>query len=143
MFDTCGIIRSNRRCAYLVLPRERHVDVLSSNFPLTELFTVNYAAQPRGGNRSLCCIDWDPPDPATSRPPVRLNRDCSEESDWSPCVCVCVCLNVTTGRPDVTCPSHYISYLGKALPRQFPIFDVLPFVIFSLNSSCSIVERNQ
>jgi hypothetical protein len=38
---TCGIIRLNRNCAYLVLLRERHVDVLSLNFPLPELFTLN------------------------------------------------------------------------------------------------------
>jgi hypothetical protein len=91
MLGTCGIIRSSRNCAYLVLPRERHVDVLSLNFPLTELFTLNYVAQLRGNNRSFCCTEWDPPTLRQVAGPSGLNVDCSgstEERDWSPCLCV-------------------------------------------------------
>lgn len=119
MSVTCGVIRSGPNCAYLVLPREMHVDILSSKFPLTELFTFNYADQLRGSHLSLCCLYGDQPNPETSRRPVRFKCSLQWQLGGARLVGYLVFVNVTSGR--VTSLALHITsalYRRSALIRQ-------------------------
>jgi hypothetical protein len=108
------MIRSGPNCAYLVLPREMHVDVLSSKFPLTELFTLNYADQLRGSHLSLCCLYGDQPNPEQVAGLSGLNADCSGSSE------------------ERTLHQRSI-VVQRNSGKLYPVVDVSAFLIFSLS----------